>query len=122
MNPFDKYLGPEDKIHRAIMEFIRYQYPQAVVAHPPNGVGNRYSKLAAYKTKILGVSRGIPDILVFSPGLKYAGLAIEVKAGKNKMTPEQVKWQNDLKACGWATGCVYSLDEAMALLRAHFGH
>jgi hypothetical protein len=87
-----------------------------------------------------GVSPGLPDILVFDPiripntsigptqtpellGFEtYLGLAIELKAGKNKPTPEQARWHHRLAALGWKVAVCYSLDDAMSVLKACYPH
>jgi hypothetical protein len=76
-------------------------YPRKyLVTATANGVvtsPQQRSKLAAS-----GVSRGVPDLLSFTPVGKYVGIAIEMKkATGGRASPEQKKWINDLKECGW---------------------
>lgn len=63
----------------------------------PNG-GYRHKATAA-KLKAEGVKRGVPDIYLPFPTRGYHGLYIEMKAGRNKTTPEQteyLEWLNDV--------------------------
>jgi len=98
------------------------------------------------RMKAHGVSNGVPDLLIFQPFVVLqdvpmrkarcftledlmagktsvkesrvvCGLAIELKAGKNKPTPDQVKWMEDLRACGWRAEVCNGMDEVLALLR-----
>lgn len=118
MNPFEKYLGPEDRLHKAILDYIRFQYPKAVVAHVPNE--GRRSPFERFKSSWLGVNSGVPDLLIFTPGKKYAGLAIEVKAGRNKPSPNQEKWMERLWVCGWMAVWVNDFDKAKAQIDLYF--
>lgn len=55
---------------------------------------------------------GVPDML-FS--VKGVPVAIEVKVGKNQPSSEQKVWMADLKADGWMTGIVRSLDDVIQI-------
>ncbi len=98
-NPYLKYLGPEDKLHRAVLDYIKLAYPKALVTHPANE--GRRTKFEQFKLKYLGVTSGIPDILCFTPKGNFNGLAIELKTGYNKPTENQKKWLEALKNNGW---------------------
>ena len=57
-NPFDKYLGKEDKMQNKVMNYLKYQYPNALVTHLTNE-GKR-SPFERYKMKYLGAKPGVP--------------------------------------------------------------
>lgn len=118
MNGYQKYLGKEDHLHRAILTYIKLQYPFVLVAHPANE-GKR-THFEQFKIKWLGVSPGLPDILVFTPGARYKGLAIEVKAGKNKPTDNQTRWIANLWTCGWMAVWVNDFDKAKEHIDEYF--
>lgn len=99
VNPYMRFLGPEDHLQRAVLNYLSMQYPHSLVAHPANE-GKR-SPFERFKLKYLGVSSGIPDILIFTPSKQYSGLAIELKAGYNKPTKNQKEWLENLKVCNW---------------------
>ena len=40
----------------------------------------------------MGLSKGVPDLLVFAPGVTTRRLAIEFKIGSNAMGAEQLEW------------------------------
>ena len=63
-----------------------------------------------------GVSPGGPDLLVFEPLGRYVGVAIEMKAAKGRVSPEQVRWLEWLRARGWCAFVAYGADEAIERL------
>lgn len=73
--------------------------------HVPNG-GHRHPAVAA-QMKAAGVKRGVPDILFPIAYGQYHGLAIEMKAGVNRTTKEQLVWLDVLKEQGWKTAVCY---------------
>ncbi|KKN70239.1 hypothetical protein LCGC14_0432640 [marine sediment metagenome] len=78
-----------------------------------------------YRLKRKGVKPGVLDnIITKSPNiytaddkLKYKGVAIELKIGKNKLTPEQQKWFDILTEDGFLCFVCYSIDEVIATLK-----
>lgn len=118
MNYFN-FLTKEDRLHHSILEFIKLSYPKAVVAHPPNE--GRRTPFERFKAKYLGISSGLPDILIFTPNVHgYNGLALEVKIKPNRMTASQLKWHEQLFKCHWQCACVYDLDIAMEIIDTYF--
>lgn len=76
----------------------------------PNG-GARHIATAV-KLHQEGVKRGVPDIMLPVPHGQYHGLFIEMKFGKNKVTPEQEQWLAYLQDVGYMTAVCYSWAEA----------
>lgn len=60
----------------------------------PNG-GSR-NKAEAARLKAEGVLSGVADLILLKPNRRYGALLIELKYGKNKQSPTQIAWQNDL--------------------------
>lgn len=83
-----------------------------MIFHVPNG-GDRDIRVAA-KLKAEGVRRGVPDLLWLLPACGYYGLAMELKVGKNKPTPEQADWLQWLSDRNYFTCVVYD-DPAEAI-------
>jgi hypothetical protein len=59
-----------------------------------------------------GVRAGVPDVLLPVARGGYHGLALEMKFGRNKPTPEQREWLDALAAEGWQTCVAYGFEEA----------
>jgi hypothetical protein len=73
--------------------------------HVPNG-GHRHPAVAA-QMKAAGVKRGVPDILFPIGYNNFRGLAIELKAGINRTTKDQVVWLDVLEKEQWKTVICY---------------
>ena len=94
------------------------RYPKLKrVYHCPNG-GARDAKTGA-KLKRMGVRRGVPDILCHEKSGAYNGLAIEMKAGSNKLTDEQKEWMQAFIALGYYADICYSADEAIDVIKQY---
>ena len=79
--------------------------------HIPNG-GSRNIR-EAIKFKSMGVKPGIPDIILPVAKQGYHGLAIELKAGKNKPTEHQLRWIEFLRSQQWYVAVCYSWEDAL---------
>lgn len=125
---------PEDAIQRQLFTWITLATPRipqlALAFAVPNG-GFR-TKIESARLKGLGVRAGVPDILipgvVYKPHpeaedecITYTGLAIELKAGKNKPTDVQLDWHERLRGVGWFVCVCYSFDEARQVICDYFG-
>jgi hypothetical protein len=64
----------------------------------PNG-GHRHIAVAA-KLKAEGVKSGVPDVCLPVPKNGFGALYIEMKAGKNKPTINQIEWEGGLNEIG----------------------
>jgi hypothetical protein len=117
---FHKYLGNEDKLQHQVMNFIHLQYPDALCAHVPNE--GRRTPFERFKFKYLGGKSGIPDVLIFDCNDNFNGLAIELKAGNNKATRNQVEWLDRLNAKGWATYCLNDYKNVVDVIKKYFGN
>ena len=118
MSAFKKYLGPEDKLQIAVNNYLSIAYPKARFCHVSNE--GRRTPFERFKFKELGGKAGIPDLLVFTPSKKYNGLAIELKAGRNKPTAKQIQWLDNLKSNGWASYCLNDFDTITEIIDKYF--
>ena len=113
----------ENDLQRAVAKVL--DYSGLTWQHTPNE-GKRTPRSGAM-LKAAGMKAGFPDVAIYSPPKMrnpypgpiayHNGLAIELKVGKNKPTPAQLKWLDDLRACGWRCEVCYTLDEVLAILR-----
>lgn len=78
--------------------------------HSPNG-GKRHL-LEAYNLKMMGVSKGFPDVFVPLSSGHYHSFFVEMKSEKGKLTEEQKDWIEYLKDKGFYAGCAHSFEEA----------
>ena len=118
----------EDEQQAALFAWIRAREDEVEALrfafHPPNG-GMR-SKATAANMMRLGTRRGCPDVWLptptpgyAGPGKGYIGLIIEMKAGRNKPTPEQKAYMGYLARQGWHTAVCYDWLTAARLIAAY---
>jgi hypothetical protein len=117
-NPYAKYLGKEDVLQNQVMRYIGLKYPGVLYTHVANE-GKR-TPFEQYKMKYLGTKAGIPDIMIFEPNKYKSGLAIELKAGYNKPTPNQRKWLKELNNANWVAVWSNNLDECIEIIDKYF--
>lgn len=96
---------------------VLLDYLKLVWCHVPNE-GKR-SPQYAVSLKRQGVKAGVPDILIFdlTPGRPYRGVALELKYGRNRQSPEQKEWQKRLEDCGWYYEICYTAEEVYEVLK-----
>lgn len=96
----DREYWEQCELFRFLWLFHR-QCPQFKWIHSSlNGIAS--SPVIIAKAKAAGLKPGVWDVAVPYPG-KDGGFAlfIEMKAGKNGLTPEQVEFQSDLEPLGY---------------------
>ena len=118
----------EEDMQRAIVRWFRYQYPNHLLVHCPNG-GARSKKEGAI-FKAAGVTAGFPDLFLYAPKTittadhspyceTIHGLAIELKTDKGKQSPEQKAIQAQLEAQGYRYLVIRSFDEAVTAIKEY---
>lgn len=94
------------------------QWPELELLYAiPNG--GRRGKFEAARLKAEGVKAGMLDLHLPVPRQGFIGLWIEMKAGKNKPTPEQLRKTELLRAHGHKVVVCYSSDAAIKELREY---
>jgi len=90
----------EHILQKTCVRWFRLAYPQfwRLLYAVPNG-GQRNAVVAA-KLKAEGVMMGAPDLKLDIPRHGHGSLAIEMKVGRNRQTPDQKEWQADFEAVG----------------------
>lgn len=104
----------EHQIQCAFFEWWTLTQPlehQLLAFAIPNG-GYRTPRTGA-TLKREGVRAGVPDVLVAIPKPPYAGLWMEFKTATGKTSPAQRQYLHILKAVGYQTAIVRSVDEAI---------
>lgn len=114
-------LDDESGHQEALFEWAAYQMdymPELeYMHHIPNG-GKR-DKRTAVALKRQGVKAGVPDICLPVARNGYHGLYIELKAGKNKATKSQGKWQKFLNSQGYYAVICYGWHEAAKVIEEY---
>jgi len=106
----------EDDLQISCFQWIELMRPSHPILewiiHVPNG-GKR-PRGAAGKLKAMGVKPGVLDVLLPLPFNGWAGLAIEMKVGRNKTTDQQDDWLQVFEASGYYTAVCYTLEDFMS--------
>ena len=85
----------------------------------PNG-GARHVAVAS-KLKAEGVKAGVWDVFLPVPKGKCPGLWIEMKYGKNKLTPKQREFEEHLERHGYERLVCYDWNDAADKLEEYLG-
>ena len=111
----------EDTLQTACITWIRLQYPDVVCFAIPNG-GKR-NAIEAAKLKRTGTLAGVADLFVMcihrSAGKLYHGLFIELKIGKNKLTPDQELFRLNAISAGYGHVVCRSIDEFIYIVNEY---
>lgn len=96
-----KRASPEHDQQTAFFKWVRMRFPQyrRVIFAVPNG-GHRDVRTAA-RLRAEGVTPGVWDIMCCVQVGKWSGCCIEMKAGKNKLTDDQVDFLFEMNTQGW---------------------
>lgn len=106
---------PEEALQIAVVAWLRVALPTEYrFHHSPNG-GKR-NIVEAARFKAMGTSAGFPDLIIIGRPMCFA---IELKAGKGRMTPQQDAWQAHFYTAGWHVDTCRSLREVEAFLAYH---
>lgn len=103
----------EFKLGCAVAKYLRTALPPRVLwSHLP--FGEHRNEVTGSRLKSMGTQRGWPDYLVIA---NEGVLALELKAPKGKLSPEQIAFADAHVAAGGAHAVCRSLDEVEAALR-----
>ena len=100
---------PESELQRACVRWFRMQHPGVLLFHIPNGGKRNAREAAIFKAE--GVVAGIPDLFLAEARHGFHGLFIEMKAGRNRPTPEQADAMQMLNASGYLCAVCRSFEE-----------
>ena len=108
---FKKYEGPEVNFQISVANYLRLKGLEGKFHHSPNE-GLMKPQYGA-KRKAMGVSSGYPDIMIHVKNSNFNGFAIELKVGRNILSPQQKEWLKCLENANWKVLCSYSFDEVI---------
>lgn len=115
--------GSEDAQQSALfcwsaLPSVRVEFPDLTFMFAiPNG-GER-NIIVAGKLKAAGVKAGVWDIFLPVPKGSYAGYFLEMKVGKNKLSPLQVNFGLEMKRRCYQTGVFYDWEAAAKSLQEY---
>ena len=100
----------ESILQQSCVLWFRTAYPQYkdMLFAVPNG-GKR-SIITAQRLKKEGVVSGVPDLFLSLSRNGWHGFYIEMKTGKNTLTPNQTKFFEQAVKYGYKCEAVYSID------------
>lgn len=114
INPYLKFLGPEDHLHKQVINYLSAQYPGVLFHHSP--MEGKRSKFEQFKLKWLGSKSGFPDLFIFAANSNGNGLAIELKVKPNRCTDNQNAWLAALHNRMYKTAVCYTFYEAKVVI------
>jgi hypothetical protein len=104
----------EDQIHFAVVSHLRTRAREDVVFwHTPNQ-GIR-TKAGAAKLKAMGLTPGVPDLVIYAEGQLYA---LELKTTKGRLSRAQDDMLKALRHAGAHAVAAFGLDSALQYLTA----
>jgi hypothetical protein len=109
----------ESNQQEIVIKYLRLAYPDALYCASAGGM--RTSYLQAVKMKRTGYVKGFPDLFIYEPRGLFFGLAIEMKKEKGGIaSPEQKRWQEQLRNRGYASYICKGSEEAIKVIDEYF--
>jgi hypothetical protein len=109
----------ESNQQEIVINYIKLAYPDVLYCASAGGM--RTSYLQAVKMKRTGYVKGFPDLFIYEPRGAFYGLAIEMKKEKGgTASPEQKRWQEQLRNRGYASYICKGKDEAIKIIDEYF--
>ena len=102
---------PEQDLQKQCVRWFRYQYPNEILIHVPNG-GKR-NVIEASQFKAMGVLAGFPDLALFKKSGEYGALFIEMKSKKGATSNNQEELLSKLSQKGYKTVICNSFEKFM---------
>ena len=101
----------EHQTQCACVQWFRLAYPKFLIYSIPNA--RKVSKVQGARLVSEGVVSGIPDLHIPIAKKGFHGLYIEMKAGNNKPSPNQITIMDKLRNEGYKCVVCWNLDEFM---------
>jgi hypothetical protein len=106
---------PEEQLQRAVVQLLGIYEARGLLAycHVPSGGYRTPAEAGIFHA--MGVRRGVPDLLLWTPHGQSFG--VELKAGRGTLSDAQVLWHSTLASLGHRVYVCWSVDEVEAVLR-----
>lgn len=109
-------MGPEQIDHINIVNWFNHNYPQFTDDFHHFANERRCSIQQGRILKRMGVKKGVADFFLALGCGPYHGLWIELKVGKNKLSPEQQAFISRKRERGYFATCAHGAEEAKAAI------
>lgn len=118
----------EEQLHRAVVDYIRLQYPNARIRSDYSGV--KLHPSTGRKMAAINPHRGFPDLTIWEKRGYFVGLAIELKTDGTRLTKktgepatehikEQGEWLLHLESLGWYSRFGIGFEHAKAIIDSY---
>ena len=109
----------EHDICVSLCEYIAYKYPDVwnVTFHIPNE-GKRHKNARVLHA---GLKAGVPDYFIAMPRGDFAGMFLEIKTTKGKLSNNQKAWIKRFKDQGYCTAVGWGLEDAINKVERYLG-
>ena len=111
----------ESQIQQAFIQWCNLhvnKYPELkFIHHSPNGGKRNVKEAARFKRE--GVKAGFPDLILPVVTSTSAGLYIEVKTKKGRLSSSQKEWKDFLISQGYSWRLCRSVDECIKAVKLH---
>jgi hypothetical protein len=109
----------ESNQQEIVIKYLKLAYPDVLYCASAGGM--RTSYLQAVKMKRTGYVKGFPDLFIYEPRSTFYGLAIEMKKEKGGIaSPEQKRWQEQLRNRGYCSYICKGSEEAIKVIDEYF--
>ena len=113
-------MNRERPIQRAVVSYLRYALPNAIVHHSVNeqalsGRDRRGAAIAMRNAKLDGMLAGFPDVIVLPPS-HMPVMLFEVKSEGGRLRAEQKAMNAALRKLGYLIAVVRSVDDVREAL------
>lgn len=109
-------LQPEQAEHINVVNWFHYQFPELADDFHHFANERKCTVQTGRTLKRMGVKKGVSDFFLAIPIDGYAGFWLELKVGKNKVSPEQEAFLNRKMARGYLCAACWGFEAAKELL------
>ncbi len=115
-------LQPEQAEHINVVNWFNYQFPDLADDFHHFANERKCSVQQGRILKRMGVKKGVADFFLAIPLNGYSGFWLELKVGKNKVTPEQEAFLNRKTARGYLCSVCWGFEAAKELISTYLMH
>ncbi len=112
-------LNPEQVDHINIVNWFNYQFPELAEDFHHFANERRCSIQQGRTLKRMGVKKGVADFFLAVPSGNSHGLWIELKTGKGRLSPEQIKFLERKSSRGFIAVAVWGFDDAVEVIKTY---